>query len=126
MAKKKGGGSEGSLFPEVGKITSLLRSEAKQELVILVIPSHDNRNRELGVVVMTQWASNALELFADLYRGATAFKTFKGVFKTDDGQYLFDEPILIESYASTDAIEDTTRLNALVHFAKRLGRETRQ
>ena len=87
--------ADDNLFPEVDKIISLLSAEAQQEIVVLAIPSHDKSNKPLKD--QSEWASAALKVFADLYRGATAFgfKTegeetgpIKGIFKTDDGPLL--------------------------------------
>ena len=118
MAKK-----DKLLFPEMEEIVATLsRDDIRQEVVILVIPSHDKKNVELRDQDL--WADHALHLFADLYRGATAFRTFKGVFKTDEGNYLIDKPILIESYAEVDDIEDEPKLYELCSFARRMGRET--
>jgi hypothetical protein len=117
---------EGQLFPEVRQIIALLSEEPSQDLVILIVPSHDKRNAELGEARQAEWASATLHLFADLYRGATAFKTFKGIYKTEEGQYLLDEPILIESFASHADIADEAKLNELVRFAKRMGHELEQ
>lgn len=46
-----------------------------------------------------------MDLFADLYRGATAFRTFAGIYKCDDGRILHDQPILIESYVQRTDLE---------------------
>ena len=48
------------------------------------------------------------------------------MYKTDEGEYLWDNPIMIESIATVEAIADPTRLNKLVAFTKRLGKETDQ
>ena len=52
--------------------------------------------------------------------------TFAGIYLTDDGKTLHDKPILIESYVSRESLEDKNRLNELVRFMKRMGRETKQ
>jgi hypothetical protein len=113
-----------SLFPEVANIISVLQSGERQDLVILIIPSHDKHEKALKN--QDVWAGQAMELFKDLYRGATAFQTFAGIYLTDDGKTLHDKPILIESYVSREALEDKNRLNQLVGFIKRMGRETKQ
>lgn len=123
---KRSSGEGGDLFEEVERIISLLSADEKQELVILAIPSHDKKNRALDELKVKERASSALDLFADLYHGATAFETFAGIYKTDDGTYLRDRPILVQSYASLDAIQDPIRLNELVGFAKRMGKELNQ
>lgn len=113
-----------SLFPEVADIISVLQSGGRQDIVILIIPSHDKHEKALKN--QDVWAGEAMELFKDLYRGATAFDTFAGIYLTDDGKTLHDKPILIESYVSREALEDRNRLNQLVGFMKRMGRETKQ
>ena len=116
--------TQGKLFPDVDDIIAMLSSDQKQAIVILVIPSHTRREKKIPDQDI--WASEGLRLMGDLYRGATAFKTFKGVYKTDKGKYLYDEPILIESYAWEQDIEDKHKLNKLVEFARRMGKETDQ
>lgn len=124
MAKR--GGRQGGLFAEVEQIIALLSGQSPQDTVILAIPSHDRKNKELDEVKVSEWASGAMRLFADLYGGATAFKTFQGIYKTDEGEYLLDNPILIESYATVEAIELRENLQELVRFAKRMGRDLNQ
>ncbi len=113
-----------SLFPEVEEWISVLQSGVRQDIVILIIPSHDKKEKEIKN--QDVWAGEAMELFKELYRGATAFETFAGIYLTDDGKTLHDKPILIESYVSREALEDKRRLNQLVSFMKRMGRETKQ
>ncbi len=57
------------------------------------------------------------KLFADLYRGATAFKTFAGIYKCDDGKILHDTPILVESYVQRQDLENQAKLLELLKFA---------
>lgn len=112
------------LFPELEEIVSVLRSNRRQDILILIIPSADKRDVELKDQEM--WANSAMELFADLYGGATAFKTFAGIYKADDGKILHDQPILIESYVEREPLEDEATLKQLLEFCKRMGRETNQ
>jgi hypothetical protein len=116
--------SDESLFPEVEKIISVLQSSVRQDIVILFIPSHDKKKKEIKN--QDVWAGEAMVLFKDLYRGATAFEAFAGIYLTDKGETLNDKPILIESYVSRESLEDKRRLNQLVAFMKRMGRETKQ
>jgi hypothetical protein len=112
------------LFPELEEIVSVLRSNRRQDILILIIPSADKRDIELKNQEI--WANSALELFAELYGGATAFKTFAGIYKSDDGKILHDQPILIESYVQRETLEDEATLKQLLDFCKRMGRETNQ
>lgn len=117
MAKKE-------LFPEIEQIISIINKDERQDLVILIIPSHDKNDKPLKDQEV--WAGNAMDLFADLYRGATAFQTFQGIYKDDDGKVYHDKPILIESYVERLRLVDAVTLQQLLAFAKRMGRETRQ
>ena len=106
------------------QVISLLLSGERQDLVILIVPSHDRHEKALPN--QDEWANAGLDLFGELYGGATAFQAFQGVFKADDGRLLRDRPILIECYAERAALEDRVRLAELLEFAKRMGRESRQ
>lgn len=112
------------LFPEVEQIVSIINKDERQDLVILIIPSHDKNDKPLKDQEI--WAGNAMDLFADLYRGATAFQTFQGIYKDNDGKVYHDKPILIESYVERSRLVDAASLQQLLAFAKRMGRETRQ
>lgn len=116
--------SSAALFPEVDQILSLLDREAEQDMVVLVVPSHDKGNEELKD--QDQWAAAAEEVFANLYGGATSFMTHGGIFKDEHGTIYRDKPIVIECYASNGHIEDPKRLTQLIEFARRMGRETKQ
>ena len=120
MAKK-------GLFPEVERIISIINKDERQDIVILIIPSHykeDKKDKPLKDQEV--WAGAAMDLFADIYRGATAFQTFQGIYKDDDGEVHRDKPILIESYVERSRLVGETTLQQLLAFAKRMGRETRQ
>jgi hypothetical protein len=106
------------------RIIASLRYGVPQVLVILFIPSHDRKKKPLRDQHL--WASQAMDLFGQLYTGATAFRALDGVFLDDNGILLHDQPIMIESYADRSRVEDPARLGQLVDFARRMGRETRQ
>ena len=106
------------------EIISVINSEVRQDLVILIIPSHDKDEKPLKDQEM--WAGQAMELFADLYGGATAFRALAGIYKDSDGKVYRDTPILIESYVERPKLVDEATLNELLAFAKRMGKEARQ
>ncbi len=117
MAKK-------DLFPEIERIVSIINADERQDILILIIPSHDKHDKPLRDQEI--WAGSAMDLFADLYRGATAFQTFQGIYKDTAGKVYRDKPILIESYVERESLVDEATLRGLLAFAKRMGRETRQ
>ncbi len=61
-----------------------------------------------------------------LFGGATAFPQGKGVWRDDaqGGKLLFDEPVIIQCYASEQIIE--SRAGELKAFLDLMGREARQ
>jgi hypothetical protein len=120
MAKSK----QRSLFPELDRIISDLHADKRQDLLILIIPSHDKHEEPLKD--QDRWARAGLDLVADLFGGATAFQTFAGVYRADDGRILHDTPIMIESYVQRQDLEDRAKLSELLKFMKRMGRETDQ
>ena len=94
---------------------------------MLIIPSHYKEGKkDKPLKDQEVWAGAAMDLFADLYRGATAFQTFQGIYKDMEGKVYRDKPILIESYVERSRLVDEATLQQLVAFAKRMGRETRQ
>jgi len=120
MAKKK-------VSPEVERIISIINKDERQDIVILIIPSHYKEGKtDKPLMNQEFWAGAAMDLFADLYTGATAFQTFQGIYKDTDGEVYRDKPILIESYVERSRLVDETTLQQLLDFAKRMGRETRQ
>lgn len=112
------------LFPEESDYFAALDRSLTFNLVILAIPSHDDQNEPLPD--QEQWAESALELFADLYGGATAFKSFAGIFKSETGAYLRDRPILIESYVPDESARDVSKATELFAFARRMASEANQ
>jgi hypothetical protein len=117
--------SPGSSSRDAKRIARDMEMGKQQVLVILFIPSHDRDEREL--TDRDLWADAALDLFADLFGGATAFDTYAGVYRDKvRGKDLKDKPILVESYTKIERIKDLTVLNNLVSFMKRMGRESKQ
>ena len=90
----------------------------------MIVPSHDRHQQPLNNQEM--WAHAGMEMLGEVFGGATAFRTFKGVYRGADGTLLWDEPILLESYVSRDDLENPAHLQVLLDFAKRMGRETDQ
>ncbi len=115
----------GSSSPEVERILSDIETGKQQVLVILFIPSHDRDEKELKTRDL--WADTALDLFAELFGGATAFDTFAGIYRDKvRGKDLKDKPILVESYTELERVRNLDILNDLVSFMKRMGKEAKQ
>ena len=89
--------------------------------VVIAIPSRTQKKKEIKD--QDQRADAALELFARLFKGATGYHAL-GTYLSESGEILKDEPIMIESLASNQEINDKDRLRKLGEFARRLARET--
>jgi hypothetical protein len=122
---RDGSTPSGSTRTDAERISRELESPKRQVFVILFIPSLDRDEKELKTRDL--WADAALDLFAELFGGATAFETYAGIYPDKvRGQDLRDKPILLESYTDIERIRDIENLNNLVSFMKRMGKETRQ
>jgi hypothetical protein len=115
----------GSLSPEAERIASDIETGRQQVLVILFIPSHDRDEKELKSRDL--WADAALDLFAELFNGATAFETYAGIYRDKvRGKDLKDKPILVQSYTGIERARNLDVLNNLISFMRRMGKETKQ
>ena len=111
-------------FPEW--LQSRLRFGSADDCVILFIPSHARDKSRLKD--QAEWASQALELMGKLYGGATGFTNLTGIWRDDenDGQLLDDKPIMIQSLAKREDVEDQAKIGELATFLKRMGKTTKQ
>lgn len=103
-----------------------LRFGKADDTIIVFIPSHDRKKKRLPNQDI--WASEALDLFGSLYGGATGFPSLVGIWRDDElgGELLEDQPIMIQSLAKRNDVEDEAKLVLLAKFCQRLGKETNQ
>ena len=109
-------------------IRATLREGIRHDLVILAIPSHDRHNKLLNQQEL--FTDEAMRLFADLYGGATAVTAYKGVYLSTEGptqgEYLWDNPLLVQSYCDREYVEDLNRLQKLLQFIRAMKRSLDQ
>lgn len=93
-------------------------------LFVLFVPSV---TRSGEPIAHDYWVDQALETFARLFRGATAYPRGYGRWRDDErgGLIVADEPTVVTCYAAPDDITDDAlaRLRAFLH---RLGQEAQQ
>lgn len=108
-------------MPDFAKM--LGASKGASTLLVLFIPSKDRSDEDID---QPYWVDEALTALGTLFGGATAFPQGKGVWRDDaqGGKLLFDEPVIIQCYASERKIE--SRAEELKSFLSRMGREARQ
>jgi hypothetical protein len=111
-------------YPEIQQILARIRGGKPHELVVIFIPSHDRKNKEIPDQPM--WAQAALDLFGRLFSGATAFKFLDGIYQPEGLAPLYDTPIMIQSLTETRNLENEAKLFELSDFCHRMGEKTNQ
>ena len=93
-------------------------------LFVLFVPSVTRSGEPID---HDYWVGQALDVFATLFRGATAYPRGNGRWRDDErgGVLVADEPTVVTCYAAPQDITDEAlaRLRAFLH---RLGREAQQ
>ena len=74
------------------------------------------------------WGDAALEMFGDVFGGATVYPKAKGLWLDEerDGCLVRDEPLVIHCYTTPERVEDVFALAELGAFCRRMGREAGQ
>lgn len=103
-----------------------LRFGLGQDNVILFIPSHARDKSRLRD--QDAWASKALDLMGKLFGGATGFPNLRGIWRDDEngGQLLDDQPIMIQSLANREDVENPAKVSELGGFLRLMGKNTKQ
>lgn len=98
----------------------------KAVLVVLFVPSVERDGST--PIDQDYWVNAALEIFGQLFGGATAFPRAKGVWRDDEmgGVLIKDEPVVLHCYTTPAAIADLSILNRLGDFCRRMGLEANQ
>src|SRR5262245_12514456 len=103
-------------FPEW--LEGRLRFGLADDCVILFVPSHARDHSKIKD--QDRWSSQALELMGKLYGGATGFTGLSGIWRDDEnnGKLLEDKPIMIQSLAKREDVEDQDKISELATFLK--------
>ena len=104
----------------------MLGEKRKTILVVLFIPSVERDGHTK--IDQDYWVDAALEMFGEVFGGATAYPRAKGIWRDDEreGVLVKDEPVVIHCYMSAEDIEDDENLRSLGNFCRQMGRETNQ
>lgn len=123
--KAKAGASKAVDHVVQGIIDDILIHK-KYAIIMIAIPSRDKKNNELPDTKQGEWHRSAMKLFADLFVGATSMRTHKGIYKSDEGDYLWDDSILVQSWVKPSTVEKTEVVQTVVDFARKMRRELNQ
>lgn len=110
----------------IDRMSEGLLPGGKRVLVVLFVPSVERD----GITAIDQgtWTEEALQMFGEVFGGATAYPKARGVWRDDDdgGRLVFDEPVVIHCYTTPDDIQDEANLARVGAFCRRMGREANQ
>lgn len=100
-------------------------TSTRRVLIVLWIPSADRDGEDLPD--QDKWSTAALDLFAELYGGATAMPPADGIWRDEDrGKVIRESPILIHCYVTEEQAHDRKAQGKLGAFCRKMGKETRQ
>ncbi|MBX9624224.1 MAG: hypothetical protein K2X82_10480 [Gemmataceae bacterium] len=88
----------------------------------IYIPNKDKDGAEIGT--QRKWVLEAIRLLAELNGGATAMPPAEGTWQSDEGQLIWEQPVVVYSYIRPEAFR--TGLARVREFLHRMGRETNQ
>ncbi|MBS0187920.1 MAG: hypothetical protein JSS51_07615 [Planctomycetes bacterium] len=124
ILRREAGRSVGDALVE--EILRDLRFNRADAIVMIAVPSHDHRNKPLDSGLQSRWATAAMEKFRDLFVGATAMPGCKGIYRSDAGTTIWDEPILVQSFCATDVLQEERTVRELVSFARKMRVDLKQ
>jgi hypothetical protein len=88
----------------------------------IYVPNKDSDGKEIGN--QRQWVLEALRLLGSIGGGATAMPPVEGVWANAEGEFVWENPVLVYSYIKPDQfISHAYELKSFLH---RMGRETGQ
>jgi hypothetical protein len=98
----------------------------KRVLVVLFVPSVERDGATS--IDQQRWVDSGLEMFGQVFGGATAYPKAKGIWRDDErgGALVMDEPVVMHCYTTPADIQDAGNLAELGRFCRRMGREANQ
>jgi hypothetical protein len=125
MAKKSRKIADPELEEIVVDVIDALEWERSDDLIQIAVPSHEQDETPLGRERQQEWAKKTMRLLADHFQGATAQRSNKGVYKLGS-RYLWDDTILVQSFAPCDTLKDVSVVREVIKFAQEMRRELNQ
>jgi hypothetical protein len=97
-------------------------ADASTQGFSIYVPNKDRDGREIGD--QRRWVLEALHLLGSVGGGATAMPPVEGVWENAEGEFVWENPVIVYSYIKADQF--VARLPELRSFLHKMGRETRQ
>src|SRR5437870_254779 len=105
-------------------ITAALGADAgvSNQCLSVYIPNKDQTGVEIGN--QRKWVLEAIRLLSEINGGATAMPPVEGAWLNDDGQIIWENPVVVYSFVRPDVF--VANLPRIREFLHRMGRETNQ
>ena len=94
--------------------------------MVLFVPSVERDGAT--PIDQSRWVDSSLEMFGQVFGGATAYPKAKGIWRDDErgGTLVKDEPVVVHCYTTPTDIQDSRNIAELGRFCRKMGREARQ
>lgn len=96
--------------------------DASSQCISIYIPNRDKSGNEIGT--QRKWVLEAMKLLSEMNGGATVMPAVEGGWLNDQGDIIWENPVVVYSYIKTENFID--QLPRLREYLHRLGRETQQ
>ena len=97
-------------------------AETSSQCFAVYVPNKDQKGQEIGNQRL--WVLEIIRLLSEINGGATAMPPVEGGWLNDEGQIVWESPVVVYSFIRPDQfIANLSRIREYLH---RLGRETNQ
>jgi hypothetical protein len=108
---------------DINLVTALGADESvSTQCFSIYIPNKDRAGAEIGN--QRKWVLEAIHLLTEINGGATAMPPVEGAWRNDEGEIVWEDPIIVYSYIQPKEFVDS--LARIREFLHRMGRETNQ
>jgi hypothetical protein len=107
---------------ELNLAEALGATDAATQCFSVYVPNKDCHGREFGNQRM--WVLEAIRLLTEINGGATAMPPVEGGWRSDTGEIVWENPVIVYSFIREDAF--IANLSRIREFLHRMGRETGQ
>jgi hypothetical protein len=117
----EGGQEQGTQEADLGAALGAGAGISTQSFTVY-IPNKDRDGKEIGN--QRKWVLEAIRLLSEINGGATAMPPVEGGWLNDEGEIIWENPVLVYSFIRPDPF--LSNLPRMREFLHRLGRETQQ
>lgn len=107
---------------DIDLAAALGAGDVSPQCFAIYVPNKDRTGNEIGN--QRQWVLEAIRLLSEINGGATAMPPVEGGWLNDDGEIIWDNPVIVYSFIRPDRFIGT--LPRIREYLHRLGRETDQ